>query len=104
MVGGGGHCVLQTQPISFRPWSHACIDKYTSKSHTIRNLLFFLQEAINLLMNIPRLSIPGGLLLATAIIQRTDLEAIERSDDSVIFTERTMENYLQAQEIIINQV
>jgi len=62
------------------------------------------QESINLLMRVPCLSIPGTQTLALAIVMRTDLEAIEHTDDSIIFTERTMENYLQAQNIILKQV
>ena len=62
------------------------------------------QDCINTLANVPCLSIPGAQLKATAIVMRTDLEAIEHTDDSIIFTERTMENYLHAQDIILRQV
>jgi hypothetical protein len=62
------------------------------------------QDCINSLSHVPCLSIPGGQLKATAIVMRTDLEAIEHTDDSIIFTERTMENYLHAQDVILKQV
>lgn len=57
-----------------------------------------------MLMRVPSPSIPGTQTLALAIVMRTDLEAIEHTDDSIIFTERTMENYLQAQGFILKQV
>lgn len=66
--------------------------------------LIYFQDAIKLLTHVPRLSMPGGELLATATVLQTDLMAIEREDDCVIFTERTCEQYLHAQTIILNQV
>ena len=66
--------------------------------------LAIFQDAIELLVKVPKLSIPSVQLLATATVLQTDLIAIEREDDSVIFTERTCEQYLHAQTIILDQV
>lgn len=50
------------------------------------------------------LSDPGNMLLATSIILKTDLEAIQHADDSVVFTQQTFDQYIQGQDIILQQV
>ncbi|XP_053377953.1 cilia- and flagella-associated protein 54-like isoform X4 [Mercenaria mercenaria] len=70
----------------------------------LEHTISLLQDSINTFSRVPCLSIPGAQMKATALVMRTDLEAIEHTDDSIIFTERTMENYLHAQDIILKQM
>ena len=42
--------------------------------------------------------------MTRALILRTDLEAVTREDDSVLFTERTLDQYLEAQHLVLKQV
>ncbi|XP_056000170.1 cilia- and flagella-associated protein 54-like isoform X4 [Ostrea edulis] len=71
-----------------------------SLDHTVS----LLQDAIKLLQKIPKLSIPGEQLLTRALVLRTDLEAVERDDETVLFTERTLDQYLEAQNLILKQL
>ena len=42
--------------------------------------------------------------MTRALILHTDLEAVTREDDSVLFTERTLDQYLEAQHLVLKQV
>lgn len=42
--------------------------------------------------------------MTRALILRMDLEAVTREDDSVLFTERTLDQYLEAQHLVLKQV
>lgn len=57
-----------------------------------------------MLQTIARLSVPGEQMLAMAIVLQTDLEAVERVDETVLFTERTLDQYVMAQTRILQQV
>ncbi|XP_052282343.1 cilia- and flagella-associated protein 54-like isoform X6 [Dreissena polymorpha] len=70
----------------------------------LEHTISLLQDGIRLLTGVASLSIPGVQLLAQAVVMRTDLEAIEHTDDTIIFTERTMDNYLQAHAYILKQM
>nr|XP_034306398.1 cilia- and flagella-associated protein 54 isoform X5 [Crassostrea gigas] len=75
-----------------------------TEGKSLEHTLSLLQDAIQLLQKIPKLSIPGEQLLTRALILRTDLEAITREDDTVLFTERTLDQYIEAQNIVLTQL
>ncbi|XP_069141650.1 cilia- and flagella-associated protein 54-like isoform X4 [Argopecten irradians] len=62
------------------------------------------KDVIDLLRKIPKRSVPGEQLYAMAIVLNTDINAVEREDDSAVFTEKTLEQYLAAQNIILQQM
>ncbi|XP_052780184.1 cilia- and flagella-associated protein 54-like isoform X4 [Mya arenaria] len=80
----------------------ACLNIVEGKN--LEHTISLLQDSINMLTKVSCLSIPGVQLMASSIVMRTDLEAIEHEDESLIFTERTMENYLQAQSLVLKQM
>ncbi|KAK3608116.1 hypothetical protein CHS0354_004771 [Potamilus streckersoni] len=93
-----GHVEMQAEFL----FQGACLNIIEGKS--LQHTVSLLQDAIKLLLKVPKLSIPGEQMLASAIILCTDLEAIWREEDNMIFTEKTIDQYLQAQTIILKQM
>ncbi|XP_062618793.1 cilia- and flagella-associated protein 54-like [Saccostrea cucullata] len=75
-----------------------------TEGKSLEHTVSLLQDAIKLLQKIPKLSIPGEQLLTRALLLRTDLEAVEREDETALFTERTLDQYLEAQDLILKQL
>ncbi|XP_063397833.1 cilia- and flagella-associated protein 54-like isoform X1 [Mytilus trossulus] len=63
-----------------------------------------IEDAIMLLNKVPKLSIPTQQQLVTCMVLKTDLQAAERDNDSVLFTEKTLVQYLSAQQLILKQM
>ncbi|KAL3852227.1 hypothetical protein ACJMK2_015897, partial [Sinanodonta woodiana] len=93
-----GHVEMQAEFL----FQGACLNIIEGKS--LQHTVSLLQDAIKLLLKVPKLSIPGEQMLALAIILCTDLEAIQQEKDTMIITGRTIEQYLQAQTIILKQM
>ncbi|XP_021355787.1 cilia- and flagella-associated protein 54-like isoform X2 [Mizuhopecten yessoensis] len=62
------------------------------------------KDVIGLLEKIPKRSVPSEQLYAMAIVLKTDIDAVEREDESAVFTEKTLNQYLTAQNIILQQM
>nr|XP_022298604.1 cilia- and flagella-associated protein 54-like isoform X3 [Crassostrea virginica] len=75
-----------------------------TEGKSLEHTASLLQDAIKLLQKIPKLSVPGEQLMTRALILHTDLEAVTREDDSVLFTERTLDQYLEAQHLVLKQL
>ncbi|KAK7102964.1 hypothetical protein V1264_021114 [Littorina saxatilis] len=75
------------------------------EGRSLEQTVTILEDAVCLLRSISCLSMPAEELLATCIILRTDLEATKPNEvptDSP--TQRTLQAYLQAQDIILGQM
>ncbi|KAK3102398.1 hypothetical protein FSP39_011137 [Pinctada imbricata] len=70
----------------------------------IKITMSLIQDAIGLLRRIPKLSIPGEQALTAALVLLADLEAIERVDETVMFTERILDQYIEAQSLVLQQL
>ncbi|VDH93978.1 Hypothetical predicted protein, partial [Mytilus galloprovincialis] len=68
------------------------------------NTISLIEDAIMLLNKVPKLSIPTQQQLVTCMVLKTDLQAAERDNDSVLFTEKTLVQYLSAQQLILKQM
>lgn len=76
-----------------------------SEGRSLERTIAIIDDAVRLLRSVSCLSLPAEELLATCYILRTDLEAGTKSEvPSNDTTQRTLQAYLQAQDIILKQM